>query len=161
MLIARSFTWIPGRSRQGHLRSGSGQGYQQQQLHRRALPPAPVLPQSLRSVAPPIYYNSSGNSSTSSELDPYVKRSLSSVNPKNRPAPIGKNRPDRPKWTENRWSHMSQFEFSYLLESSAFLTVLCGVIFWLVFLGKYLLNELFIHSERRFCGNNIPVTKQF
>ena len=72
------------------------------QKHRRALPPAPILPlHSLRSVAPPIYYNSSGNSSTSSSagyttsgaesfVDQNLKRSVSNVNPKNRPAPIAK-----------------------------------------------------------------------
>ena len=115
-------------NRQGHLRSVAqlqqhGQHQQQQQLphshsaqaqhhlgHRRALPPAPVLPlQSLKSVAPPIYYNSSGNSSTTSSGGSYLqsnsatsasnttesfvdqlKRSASSVNPKNRSVPIAK-----------------------------------------------------------------------
>ena len=111
-------------NRQGHLRSAAQQQqhaqHQQQQLplshsaqaqhhlgHRRALPPAPVLPlQSLRSVAPPIYYNSSGNSSTTSSGGSYLqsnttsattesfvdqlKRSASSVNPKNRSVPIAK-----------------------------------------------------------------------
>ena len=96
---------FPGKEpvRQGHLRSagvgGSHLGHHH--THRRALPPAPVLPQSLRPVAPSIqHYNSSGNSSTTSSnsyyksgpdtyVDQLVKRSASSVNAKNR-APIGK-----------------------------------------------------------------------
>ena len=65
----------PGEPRQpNHLRSA-------QLSSRRALPPAPVLPQQvLKSVAPSIYYSSSGNSSDYSSLT----RSVSSVNPKNR-----------------------------------------------------------------------------
>ena len=63
-----------------------------------------ILQSQLRSVAPPIYgYNSSGNSSTTSSGGSYLqsnnstesfvdqlKRSASSVNPKNRAAPIAK-----------------------------------------------------------------------
>ena len=61
-----------------------------------------MLPQSLRSVAPPggnfqNYYNSSGNSSTTSSgytaesfVDQFLKRSASSVNPKSRITPIAK-----------------------------------------------------------------------
>ena len=54
--------------------------------HRRALPPAPVLPlqSQLRSVAPPIYgsaqqYNSSGNSSTTSSGGSYLQSSQSGM----------------------------------------------------------------------------------
>ena len=118
ILELNSLFHFPGKElvRQGHLRSGGGSHLGH---HRRALPPAPVLPQSLRPVAPSIqHYNSSGNSSTtssnsyyqtkqhqssstggnspdvalaatSSYVDQLVKRSASSVNAKNR-APIAK-----------------------------------------------------------------------
>ena len=99
ILELNSLFHFPGKElvRQGHLRSGGGSHLGH---HRRALPPAPVLPQSLRPVAPSIqHYNSSGNSSTTSSnsyykpdasyIDQLVKRSASSVNAKNR-APIAK-----------------------------------------------------------------------
>ena len=71
-----------GHGQNGHGHSGGGGvvGHHHHHTQRRALPPAPVLPQSLRPVAPSIqHYNSSGNSSTTSSNSYYQTKQSSST----------------------------------------------------------------------------------